>query len=61
VLHYKKALENNPHYAEAHFNLAVAYANMNQLQDAVTQFELALRDKPDFKEAKEALRQLTAR
>jgi protein O-mannosyl-transferase len=61
VLHYKKAIESNPHYAEAHFNLAVAYANMNQLQDAVTQFELALRDKPDFKEAREALRQLIPR
>jgi tetratricopeptide (TPR) repeat protein len=58
VIHYKAATRINPSYAEAHFNLGVAYANLGQLQDARTEFQLALKVKPDFQEAKDDLDQL---
>ena len=36
--HYETAVRLRPGFAEAHFNLAVALANLGQIDEAVRQF-----------------------
>jgi tetratricopeptide (TPR) repeat protein len=50
-----------PEYAPAHLNLGVALEQLGQTQDALTQFEEALRLEPDNKLAAQYLEALRAR
>ena len=51
IPHYEQALQLNPNYAEAHYNLGVALAQQGQWPEAIPHFERALQLKPDYAEA----------
>ena len=50
-LHYEKALEINPRYADAYYNIGSLLARQGKDEEAVVQFMESLRIKPDKKEA----------
>jgi tetratricopeptide (TPR) repeat protein len=55
VAHYQKALEINPNYAEAHYNLGKVFIQKGQLDAAITQFQEVLRLRPGFRSAQDDL------
>ena len=42
IAHYRKALEINPDYVEAHYNLGNALAGRGQVDEAIAHFQKAL-------------------
>ena len=48
---YKKAIELNPDYAEAHSNMGIAYKGADDLLAAIKSFKRAIKIRPDFAEA----------
>lgn len=48
---YRQALEINPHYAEAHNNMANALKDKGDLEAAIASYQEAIRLKPDYAEA----------
>ena len=48
---YKKSLEINPGYAQAHNNLGIAYQKLNKASYAIDSYEKAISLKNDFAEA----------
>ena len=58
IREYQTALELQPDYAEAHYNLGLAYRNKGMLQAARTEFEQTLRINADFLPARQALEAL---
>lgn len=50
AVHYKRALEINPRYADAHHNLAALLARQEKDQEAMVHFVEALRAKPNSAE-----------
>ena len=50
--HYLKAIQNDPEYASAFNNLAIAFINEGNVSEAISHFSSALRINPDFHEAK---------
>jgi tetratricopeptide (TPR) repeat protein len=44
---YKESLELNPGFVEGYINLGIALAKMGLLKDAIAQFEIAQKIKPD--------------
>jgi tetratricopeptide (TPR) repeat protein len=50
-----------PDFAEAHYNLGNALAQVGRVQEAIQHYEQALRIKPDFAVARNALARLEAR
>ncbi|MCD4813656.1 O-antigen ligase family protein [bacterium] len=53
--YYGKALEINPDYVEAHFNLGVTLARMGSEKEAIAHWQQALVLKPSFSPAKQML------
>jgi protein O-mannosyl-transferase len=51
TLHFQKALEERPGYAEAHHNLAIVFLRKGQLDDAIAQDRLAVEIWPAFADA----------
>jgi tetratricopeptide (TPR) repeat protein len=51
IEHYKAAIEINPQFAVAYFNLGNAYFQMNQLDDALATFQKAIDVKPGYAKA----------
>ena len=51
----RKAVETDPNDAEAHFDLAEAYAAAKRYDDAIQSYTEAIRLKPDYKEAHQSL------
>ena len=51
IINYKKALNINPNYAKAHFNLAGTFQDLERLNDAVKSYECALQIEPNYAEA----------
>jgi tetratricopeptide (TPR) repeat protein len=54
-------LRIKPDYAEAHYDLGVAFEQEGRIQEAVGHFEQALRIKPDYAEAQNRLARLRER
>jgi tetratricopeptide (TPR) repeat protein len=61
VVHYRKALETNPFYADAHDNLGALLARQGKDQEAIVHFMETLRIKPDRVEAHNNLGVILAR
>ena len=55
IVHYRKALEIKPGYAEVRQNYGLALAEQGQLDEAMGYFRKALAIRPDFAEAHDAL------
>ncbi len=51
IVHYQKALEINPDFAEAHNNLGTALLNQRRLEEASAHYHQALDKDPAFAEA----------
>jgi tetratricopeptide (TPR) repeat protein len=51
IVHYQKALEIKPDFAEACQNLGVALFQKGQVDEAITYFQKSLEIKPDFAKA----------
>ena len=47
---YRQAIRLKPDYAEAHYGLGLAYANLGHWQEAVYAYRQALQLKPDYAE-----------
>lgn len=45
------AIQLKPDYADAHFNLGVAYASQAKFEEAVRSFRQAVKFRPDYAEA----------
>jgi tetratricopeptide (TPR) repeat protein len=58
IREFQTALQLQPNYAEAHYNLGLVYRSKNMLQAARSEFEQALRIRPDFEQARKALEAL---
>jgi tetratricopeptide (TPR) repeat protein len=56
IVQFRKALTIQPGYANAHYNLGLALAQMGLVDEAIAQFKETLRFKPDDPDAKERLR-----
>lgn len=46
IEYYRKALEENPFFADAHYNLAVALGNLREEKDAISHYERAIELEP---------------
>jgi len=55
VTAYKKSIKNNPNATVAHFNLALAYKNLNRPEEAAISFEKAVELEPDNLDARYSL------
>jgi len=51
IVNYKKALNINPDYAKAHFNLAGTFQDLEKFDDAVKSYKCALQIEPNYAEA----------
>src|SRR5439155_5172212 len=49
--HFEAAIRANPQFAEARYNLGLAYAAQNRAADAIAQFKEVVRVQPDFTDA----------
>ena len=49
---FRRAIDIYPSYADAYYNLGVVYFQLGRLEDAHSQFELALDANPGYKDAK---------
>ena len=52
---YKRSIENNPNATVAHFNLGLAYKNLNQLEEATTAFKKTVELEPGNLDARYSL------
>ena len=55
IVHYQKALQINPDYAEAHNNLGNALRQMGRMDEAIAHYQRALQIKPDNAEVQNNL------
>ena len=51
IAHFQKALQINPDYAEAHFDLGNALLQKGSVDEAIAHFQRALQINPDYAEA----------
>ena len=51
VAEYKEALRIDPNFAEAHFNLGVAYQEKGKLKEAIAEYQKTLEIYPNYLEA----------
>ncbi|MBA7497165.1 Photosystem I assembly protein Ycf3 [subsurface metagenome] len=51
IAEYKRAIEINPNYAEAHGNLGVAYAAKGMYDEAIAEYKRAIGINPNYAEA----------
>lgn len=55
ILSFRRSIELTPAYADAHFNLGLAYLNKGLERDAVLEFKSALKIDPCLEKAKELI------
>ena len=48
---YQEAIRLKPDYAEAHYNLGVAYGELGRYQEEIAAYQEAIRLKPDYADA----------
>jgi Flp pilus assembly protein TadD len=48
IVHYERAIDINPNYADAHNNLGNALMQTGRMEEALANFKRALEIKPDF-------------
>jgi tetratricopeptide (TPR) repeat protein len=60
IVHYQKALQINPDYAEAHNNLGNAFRQMGRMDEAIVHYQKALQIKPDNAEVQNNLARVLA-
>ena len=58
LFYFEKAVEKDPGYAKAHYQLGRLYINSKQMGRAEREFSLAIRQDPGFTEAKRSLARL---
>jgi len=51
IAQYQQALQINPHYAEACYNLGNAFRQVGRMNEAIAYYQKALQIKPDYAEA----------
>jgi len=51
IAEYKKAVEINPEYAEAHFNLGLSYYRKGMYDEAIAAFNRAIEINPEYTKA----------
>jgi tetratricopeptide (TPR) repeat protein len=51
ITFFKQALEHNPHYAPAHYNLGLIFASQGLLDQAIEHYQKAIQIDPDDAEA----------
>ena len=56
IYYYRKALLIEPQNPGIHFNLGVAFGNKGELKEAAEHFRQAINFKPDYEEARQALK-----
>lgn len=56
---FKTALEKDPRYPEAHYNLGRVYKAQGFLKEALVEFQIAVQIKPDYQAAKRELESLS--
>jgi tetratricopeptide (TPR) repeat protein len=59
--HLEQAVRITPDFAEAHYNLGNALAQVGRVPEALEHYEQALRINPDLAAARNALARLQAR
>ena len=55
IAHYEAALQLRPDFADAHFNLATALAQLRRWPEAAAHYEAVLKLRPDYPRARENL------
>jgi tetratricopeptide (TPR) repeat protein len=58
ISHWEQAVQINPDFVEAHYNLGIVLAQTGKSQEAAKHFEQALQIRPDFTDARNALARL---
>ena len=48
---YKKAIQMNPKYAEAYYNIGIVFKDKGKLDNAIDAFKKSISIKPDYFEA----------
>lgn len=56
--HFKKAIEINPHYADAMHNLANTYVQMGRYDEAIELYQEALKNKPSLWQSEEQIKRV---
>ena len=51
IAEFKKGIEINPNYAEAHSNLGIAYRNKGRFDEAIAELKKAIEINPNYAEA----------
>ena len=48
IKEFQQAIEKNPSYAEAHYNLGIVYSEKGMVEDAITAYKKTLENEPQF-------------
>ncbi len=48
---FQQAVEKNPNYTEAHYNLGIVYSEKGMVEDAITEYKKTLEIEPNFVKA----------
>jgi len=51
LIYFQKAVEKDPNYADAYFQIGYCYGQLKQYNDAIKAYKQAIRIKPDYAEA----------
>jgi tetratricopeptide (TPR) repeat protein len=60
IKHYTRAIEANPRYAEAWYNRGISYEAVGNMENAAIDFKEALKVRPVYPPAEEALKRVSA-